>query len=150
MIRRTTQQDATGCGLACVAMLGGIGYAQARMLARRLGVGPRDRVVGHGGTTRTIRNAYFSDAHQLRGMLKLLGLRAGAQRRLSRWDALDRSGIAGINYNHREDSWHWVVYLHSDDGGWVLDPNPRVRSERRTDFGRMKPHCFIPVSAAQA
>ncbi|MGJ7902675.1 hypothetical protein [Lysobacter sp. 1R34A] len=146
MIQRKTQQDATGCGLACVAMLGGIGYVQARRLARRLGIGPRDRVLGRGGRARTVRNAYFSDAGQLRRMLELLGLHAGPERRLARWDALDRSGIAGIRYNRREDSWHWVVYLHGDEGGRVLDPNPRVRSERRTDFGRMKPHCFIPVS----
>ncbi|WP_223621318.1 hypothetical protein [Lysobacter sp. ESA13C] len=148
MIRRKTQEDATGCGLACVAMLGGIGYAQARVLARRLGVGPHDRVVGRGDQARTVRNAYFSDARQLRRMLKLLGLRAGPERRLARWEALDRSGIAGINPNRREGSWHWVVYLHSDEGGCVLDPNPRVRSERRTDFGRMKPRCFIPVAPA--
>jgi len=148
LIRRTTQLDATGCGLACVAMLGGIGYVRARELARRLGVGPHERVVGRGGQARTVRNAYFSDAGQLRRMLRLLGLHAGPERRLARWDALDRSGIAGINPNRRDGSWHWVVYVHGDDGGWVLDPNPRVRSERRTDFGRMKPHCFIPVAPA--
>jgi hypothetical protein len=146
VIQRKTQQDATGCGLACVAMLGGIGYAQARGLARRLGIGPRERVLGRGGQARTVRNAYFSDAGQLRRMLGLLGLQAGPERRLARWDGLDRGGIAGIRYNRRENSWHWVVFLHGDDGGWVLDPNPRVRSERRTDFGRMKPHCFIPVA----
>lgn len=140
MIQRKTQLDSTGCGLACVAMLGGIGYAQARSLARHLGIGPRDR-----GARRGPRQAYHTSAAQLARMLRLLGARPGRERPLSRADALDCDGILAINHDPRDDSWHWVVYIHAEDGGYVLDPNPRVRSERRTDLGRMRCRSFLPV-----
>lgn len=144
MIQRKTQLDSTGCGLACVAMLGRIGYPQARALARHLGIGPADHD-GHGARRRGPRKAYYTSALQLARMLRLLGAQPGPERMLSRADALDCDGILAINHNRRDDTWHWVVYIHRDDGGYVLDPNPRVRSERRTDLGRMRCRSFLPV-----
>lgn len=147
MIRRKTQLDSTGCGLACVAMLGQIGYAQARSLARQLGIAPKASAEASGGNTgRRRKAAYHTSANELARMLRLLGARPGRERMLERADALDCDGILGINPNPRDDSWHWVVYIHDHDGGYVLDPNPRVRSERRTDLRRMRCRSFLPVS----
>ncbi|KRB11538.1 hypothetical protein [Lysobacter sp. Root690] len=145
MIRRKTQLDSTGCGLACVAMLGDIGYAQARSLARQLGIVPKAPGEASGGATRGRRKAYYTSANELARMLRLLGARPGRERMLERADALDSDGILGINPNPRDGSWHWVVYIHDDDGGYVLDPNPRVRSERRNDLRRMRCRSFLPV-----
>ena len=39
-IRRIVQKDHTGCGIACVAMLSGTTYLQAKKLATELGVVP--------------------------------------------------------------------------------------------------------------
>jgi hypothetical protein len=146
MIQRQLQQDRSGCGLACVAMLAGIGYAQARGLAQALGVGPKPYRYRVGAGSRTARDGYLTDARQLRRMLKLLGLRSEAEREVSDWDECDGDGIVAINYDAANDSWHWVVHLRDRNGACVLDPNARVRSERRTDFGRMRPVRFIPVS----
>lgn len=148
MIQRQLQQDRSGCGLACVAMLAGIGYAQARTLARGLGIGPKPYRYRTGAGLHTAREGYLTDASQLRRMLKLLGVASGAQREVSGWDECDGDGIAAINYDPVNRSWHWVVRLHDDTGACVLDPNARVRRERRTDFGRMKPVRFIPVRIA--
>lgn len=146
MIRRKTQLDSTGCGLACVAMLGHIGYAQARSLARQLGIVPKTSDELSGGAIRRRRKAYYTSANELARMLRLLGARPGRERMLERADALDSDGILGINPNPRDGSWHWVVYIHDDHGGYVLDPNPRVRSERRTDLRRMRCRSFLPVA----
>lgn len=147
MIRRKTQLDSTGCGLACVAMLGHIGYAQARSLARQLGIAPKTSGEARGGATGRRRTAYYTSANELARMLRLLGARPGRERMLERADALGSDGILGINPDPRDDSWHWVVYIHDDNGGYVLDPNPRVRSERRTDLRRMRCRSFLPVPA---
>ncbi|MGH8080396.1 MAG: hypothetical protein ACREP7_07465, partial [Lysobacter sp.] len=78
------------------------------------------------------------------------GRRAGGdgEREVSSWDQCDGDGIVAINHDPVRERWHWVVHLRDRDGAWVLDPNARVRSERRTDFGRMRPLRYIPVQAA--
>ncbi|MGH8082242.1 MAG: hypothetical protein ACREP7_16830, partial [Lysobacter sp.] len=76
MIQRQLQQDRSGCGLACVAMLSGIGYAQARTLARALGIGPRPHRDRSGAGARGNGTGYFTDARQLRQMLRVLGVRS--------------------------------------------------------------------------
>lgn len=146
MIHRQLQQDRSGCGLACVAMLAGIGYAQARTLALALGVGSRAYRYRAGAGSHPVREGYLTDARQLRRMLKLLGLRTEAEREVSGWRECDGTGIVGINHDAVNDTWHWVVHLRDATGAYVLDPNARVRSERRSDFGRMRPVRFIPVS----
>lgn len=149
MIRRQLQQDRSGCGLACVAMLAGIGYAQARTLARALGIGPRPYRYRAGAGLRCAREGYLTDAAQLRRMLKLLGVATGPEREVAGWDECEGDGIAAINFDPIDGRWHWVVRLCDAGGDAVLDPNARVRSERRRDFGRMRPMRFIPVHAAR-
>ncbi|MFK3648025.1 hypothetical protein ACI2IY_06245 [Lysobacter enzymogenes] len=144
MIQRRLQHDRTGCGLACVAMLAGIGYAQARTLARALAIGPRPYRYRAGGGLRTARAGWLTDAQQLRRMLTVLRIRSGAERAVGGWSECDGDGLVAINA--REDgTWHWVVYLHDADSPRVLDPNPRVRRGERRDFGRMRPARFVPV-----
>ncbi|MGO1070010.1 hypothetical protein [Lysobacter sp. CA199] len=149
MIRRQLQQDRSGCGLACVAMLAGIGYAQARNLARALGIGPKPYRYRVGAGLRNAREGYLTNARQLQRMLRLLGPRTGDERAVTGWDECDGDGIVAINHDPIDDRWHWVVFLRQNTGAWVLDPNPRVRSDRRTDFGRMRPARFIPVTGAR-
>lgn len=148
MIQRQLQHDRSGCGLACVAMLAGIGYVQARTLARALAIGPRPYRYRAGGGLRTARAGWLTDARQLRRMLAVLRIRTRAEREVTRWDQCDGDGLVAINA--RDDgTWHWVVYLHGD-GGRVLDPNPRVRRDARRDFRRMRPARFVPVERAAA
>ncbi|MEH6418676.1 hypothetical protein [Pseudomonas sp. CGJS7] len=149
MLQRQLQQDRSGCGLACVAMLAGIGYAQARTLARALDIGPKPYRHRVGAGVRSAPDGYFTDARQLRRMLRVLGLAAGAERTVSDWRECDGDGIVAINHDPSNDRWHWDVHLRDAGSACVLDPNARVRSERRTDFGRMRPVRFIPVSGAR-
>lgn len=144
MIRRALQHDRSGCGLACVAMLAGIGYAQARTLARALHIGPRPYRYRAGAGVRTARAGWLTDARQLRRMLAVLRIATRAEREVDDWSQCDGDGLVAIN--PRDDgTWHWVVYLHGEGSPHVLDPNPRVRRERRRDFGRMRPARFVPL-----
>lgn len=132
-IRRVIQKDGTGCGLACAAMLGGTSYLRAKTLAVRLGIS-------------SDRPPYYTSAGQLSLLLRNLGLRPSKGRRLSKWESLQGLSVVGINYREKDDTWHWVVYVPSADGGYVLDPKKSVKTARRTDFGRMIPRSYIPIT----
>jgi len=149
MLQRRLQHDRTGCGLACVAMLAGIGYAQARTLARALAIGPRPYRYRAGGGLRTAREGWLTDARQLRRMLAVLRIRSGGERAVRDWRECDGDGLVAIN-PRADGTWHWVVYLHDPVSPRVLDPNPRVRRDPRRDFGRMRPARFVPVEIAAA
>lgn len=132
-IRRIIQKDSTGCGLACAAMLSGSTYLQTRNRARDLNLVPDED------------GEYYLNS---RGLQSLLGRALEAPRRVVHWHAIDRLSIVGVHYHARkgyEPSWHWVVYVPDAQRGYVLDPLQRVKSTKRRDFWRMKPHRFIPV-----
>jgi hypothetical protein len=135
-IRRIVQKDSTGCGLACAAMLAGITYLQAKSKAIELGVVPDDN--GH----------YYTESWQLRPLISALGGYSSKGRNVSRWGSITCLSIVGINYRApkgKDPTWHWVVYVPDDNGGYVLDPMGHVKSARRTDFIRMRPYRYIPV-----
>ena len=135
MIRRIVQRDATGCGLACVAMLSKVSYSEAKALAATLGFAPKKR-------------SYYTESWQLRQLLKDLGVRSQRGRRVSHWSSIGSLSIVGINPTVRRGHtyWHWVVYVPGPHGGYVLDPMASIKSSRRTDFGRMRLRSFIPVT----
>lgn len=70
---------------------------------------------------------------------------ASRGRRLTHWESLTELSIVGINYNDKSDTWHWVVYVPSARGGYVLDPRAAVKANRRYDFYRMRPRSYIPI-----
>jgi len=77
--------------------------------------------------------------------VNLTPLSALRGRRLTHWTSLSALSIGGINYNEEFDTWHWVVYVPTAQGGYVLDPRASVKAHRRYDFHRMRPRFFIPI-----
>ena len=132
MIRRVVQKDSTGCGIACAAMLSGTTYRRAKLLAIDLGIA-------------SDRPPYYTSSRDLSLLLRKLGLEPSRGRRLSRWESLQCLSVVGINHNDETDTWHWVVYVPTANGGYVLDPKKSIKSARRVDFGRMTPRSYIPV-----
>lgn len=135
MVRRILQEDSTGCGLACVAMVAGTSYAKVKAIAIRLGIAGE-------------RPPYYTSAKNLSMLMRELGLRSSKERMLSDWKAFSSPSIVGINFNEKHRTWHWVVYVPSADGGYVLDPKKVIKSARRTDFSRMRPRSYIPMLRA--
>ena len=131
-MRRIKQEDATGCGIACAAMIAGVSYARARTRAVELGL--VDCAPPH-----------YTSSRQLRQLVGSFGATASRGRRLTHWTSLSELSIVGINYNEKSDTWHWVVYVPSTHGGYVLDPRAAVKADRRYDFPRMRPRSFIPI-----
>jgi ABC-type bacteriocin/lantibiotic exporter with double-glycine peptidase domain len=129
------QEDETGCGFACVAMVAGKTYAEVKQTAGKLGIRVKDKKL-------------YSDTKYVRRLLARFGVRAAEEETpFVVWEALPDTALLSIKH-HKEsfrDVWHWVVFERREGQAAVLDPAKYVLHHRRTDFGAMKPKWFIEI-----
>ena|SRR3982750_1864616 len=136
-IKPVVQKDVTGCGIASVATLAGVPYESTRRVARRLGISAEDPQL-------------WSDTRYVRALLHHYSLRAANKEQpFHSWDALPNLALLAIKWHVQRGRayWHWVVFNREPHGAVVLDPKHGLRTNRRTDFGRMKPKWFIAILA---
>ncbi len=132
-IKRIIQEDSTGCGIACAAMVASVSYIEAKRTAIKYGIVKE-------------KPPYYTTAGELSALLSKFGNDFARGRKLRKWESLDKLSIVGINYKPTYDTWHWVVYVPDSEAGFVLDPRKGVKTYKRTDFSRMRPRSYIPVS----
>ena len=135
-MRPVVQLERTGCGIAAVAALAGVEYDQAKRMATRLGIVADDP-------------ALWSETDHVRRLLKEYGFRlARTEAPFTSWEALPDLALLAIKWHEDRGHafWHWAVFWRGPGGRVVLDSNRALRRHVRTDFGRMKPKWFIPVS----
>ena len=135
-MKPVVQLERTGCGIASVAVLAGMSYAQAKRAANRLGILADD-------------SKLWSETGYVRRLLKECGIRsARTEVPFTSWEALPDLALLAIKCHKERDRafWHWVVFWRGPYGPVVLDSKRALRRHVRTDFGRMKPNWFIPVS----
>ncbi len=134
--RLVVQQETTGCGIACAAMLAGISYTKAKQAAKDLGISPRDP-------------ALWSDTQPMHRLLAHLKIKtAQRQTPFTGWEKLPERALLAIKW-HRENGvacWHWTVFVRENGKSCVLDPKKTLKHNRRTDLGRMRPKWFITVN----
>ncbi len=132
-VTANTDKDAS-CGLACIAMVTGCSHSKVKKLALTKGY-------GKDGT-------FHTDAGDLRKPAACLGVTlAERKRKFKGWKKIPHKSIVAINYREKTDSWHWVVPVRENNHPHVLDPNQRIKSERRIDFRRMGKNSrwYLPV-----
>ncbi|MEQ1793814.1 MAG: hypothetical protein ABL970_06440 [Nitrospira sp.] len=134
-MKPVVQRERTGCGIASVATLAGVSYAQAKRMANGLGISAED-------------SRLWSDTQPVRRLLAGYQIRAShGERPFVSWAALPDVALLAIKW-HREKGcafWHWVVFRRGSRGPVVLDSKQALRRHTRTDFGRMKPKWWIEV-----
>lgn len=132
-MKRVLQQDASGCGLACVAMLANASYAQVKDEALKL---PHF----------TLEDTYHTQGIDLRILLNRFHIQCGKRLvRFSEWNRLPDCCVLAVNYNERYQMWHWVLFLRVGPDSYVLDPRKTILSSKRRDFGRMKPFWYLKI-----
>jgi hypothetical protein len=135
VVRPVVQLERTGCGIASVAALVGVTYAQAKRAANRMGIFAEDRRL-------------WSETRYVRRLLKHYHLHASrCESRFITWSALPDRALLAIKW-HREKGlacWHWVVFVRKADCAYVLDSKKSLRRHARSDFGRIRPKWFITV-----
>ena len=135
-MKPVVQLERTGCGIASVAALAGVRYREAQCVANRIGIFSDNPKL-------------WSETHLVRRLLKEYGIRAASTSvPFTSWDALPDRALLAVKWHNEGDraSWHWVVFWRGPHGPVVFDSKRALRRHMRTDFGRMKPKWFIPVS----
>jgi hypothetical protein len=138
-MRPVVQLERTGCGIASVAAIAGLSYGKAKTIANSLGIHAEDK-------------ALWSDTSHVRRLLRHFRVTASPRERPFRsWDALPDLALLSVKWHLQQGRpyWHWVVFVRERDQAYVLDSKKGLRKNRRTDFGRIKPKWFIPVTGTQ-
>lgn len=129
------QQDPTGCGIACVAMLAGASYAAVKDVAENLGIRSDDP-------------ALWSGTERVRRLLRHYDIRAAAtESPFTNWEALPETALLATNWHLHQGlpHWHWTVFTRTAERPLVLDPKAALKQHRRSDFGRIRPKWFIAI-----
>ena len=122
MIRRMQQCDEEGCGIACVAMVTGKTYLQAKKFFLERVFLPTERKP-------------HTRHYQLRRALQRLRI-VTEKRAFRNWRLIESLSIVPIN--RREDGgWHWIIFVPNGVRPYILDPMIG-KGRRRYDFRGMK------------
>ena len=130
------QEEETGCAIASSAAIAGISYEEARKIANGMGIYAEDPCL-------------WSETNCIRRLLAKLGLKAGNKEiPFTNWESLPNCALLSIKWSLKNGQpfWHWVVFVRDGDRKYVLDSKKSLKSNSRTDFGRMKPKWFIEVN----
>ena len=133
-IKRVIQEDSTGCGIACIDMVAGISYAEAKQITLNNEI-----------LKKSVKNFYTTTKDSV-NVLNSIGIESSKGRKVRYWSSINTISIVGINFLETTDTWHWVLFIPNEDTGYVLDPSKRVKTEKRTDFSRMRLRSYIPIS----
>ncbi|HGN1515277.1 MULTISPECIES: hypothetical protein [Pseudomonas] len=114
-VQKIMQTDRFGCGIACLAMVWGKTYAQAREHFISQGLGVR----------RGCRVPFSTSSGEMRMALATAGL-ITATRRWKGWS--DFTGLCVLKVRHKSpsgaDAWHWAVaFKHPEFEIGVFDPH---------------------------
>ncbi len=129
------QQETTGCAIASSAAIAGISYEEAQQQANRLGIFAEDPLL-------------WSDTSYIRRLLDSFGILTGNEQiPFAGWEALPSCALLSIKWHLEfgKPYWHWVVFIREGSRQYVLDSRKGLKSNVRTDFGRMKPKWYIEV-----
>ena len=135
-MKPVVQEEKTGCGIASSAAIAGISYCEAKNVANGLGIFADDQ-------------SLWSDTAYIRRILDRLGFKtANTEFPFTAWEALPDCALLSIKWRQISGSpfWHWVVFVREGHEQYVLDSKKALKTNKRTDFGRMRPKWFIPVT----
>lgn len=135
-MKPVVQLERTGCGIASVATIAGLSYTKAKAVANSLGIYAADR-------------ALWSETEYVRRLLRYLGCSVSPREYpFKSWSIVPDLALLSIRW-HLEGGrpyWHWVVFVREGDDAYILDSKKGLRNNRRTDFWRINPKWFIPVT----
>ena len=130
------QLERTGCAIACVAAITGRSYPEMESIANTLGIFAHDQ-------------SLWSDTSYVRRLLDHVGLKADpGEIPFSSWEDLHDLALLSTKWHLEKGRpvWHWAVFVREKGQTFVLDSQKGLRTNLRTDFGRMRPRRYIRVT----
>lgn len=134
-MERIVQEDATGCGLACVAMVAGVAYAEVRGL-----------VIESFGFDQ--RGPFYTDVPDLRAMLGAYGYVLSRRVKFKSYDRTGPLCILGLERGGSGEEDHWALLVRHGLDIYVLDPARHVKTPRRRDWNRLRVVSYMNISRA--
>lgn len=128
------QEEEAGCGIASVANIVGLSYAEVKYKANSIGVFVEDE-------------SLYSDTEYVRRLLKEYDIDTPDKEiPFKSWDELPSLALLAIKY-HLEAGrpyWHWVVFKREAEA-YVLDSASYLDENKITDLSGLNPKWYIPV-----
>ena len=131
----TIQQESSGCGIACTAMLAGKSYAEVKQKANQLGIFAEDEKL-------------WSETGYVRRLLDEYEIKAADEETpFTTWDALPNLALLAIKFRIEKDRpfWHWTVFQRTNGIKIVYDPASSLEKNERDDFEKITPKWFIEI-----
>jgi len=134
-MKPVVQEEKTGCAIASSATIAGVSYKEAGKIANSIGMYAED-------------SALWSETNFIRKLLEEFGIKTGKKEiPFINWESLPNCALLSIKWHieHGKPHWHWVVFVRESDKSYVLDSKKTLKTNIRTDFGRIKPKWYIKV-----
>ncbi len=134
-MKPVVQEEKTGCAIASSAAIAGVSYKEARKIAHSIGMYAED-------------SNLWSETNFIRKLIKKFGIKTGKKEiPFIGWESLPNCALLSIKWHieRGKPHWHWVVFVREGGNTYVLDSKKTLRTNIRTDFGRMKPKWYIEV-----
>lgn len=131
------QEDITGCSIACISWMCGRSYIDIKNIAADLGINIEDP-------------SLWSSTDPIRSILKEVSLNANSEEvEFKGWVNLPAYSLLAVKHHLEKGNphWHWVVCVSNNKDRFVMDPKKSLKTNIRTDFGRMKPKWYIEITA---
>ncbi len=136
-MKPVVQEEITGCGIASSAAIAGITYKEAKAIANSIGIHAEDQ-------------SLWSDTQHVRKLLAKLGIKVNKEEKsFEGWASLPDCSLISLKWHLEKGKpyWHWAVFVREGESEYVLDSKKTLKTNIRTDFGRMKPKWYIEVNA---
>ncbi|RKZ86420.1 MAG: hypothetical protein DRQ39_05725 [Gammaproteobacteria bacterium] len=137
-MKAVVQEEVTGCGIAACAAIADISYVKAKNIANNLGIYTDDP-------------SLWSNSTSILKLLTQLGSQVGKHEiQFSDWGSLPDCALLAIKWHLKDGKpfWHWVVFVRDGTKSYILDSNKSLKTNVRTDFGRIKPKWYIEVGSS--
>lgn len=135
LLKPVIQGEKTGCGIAATAFLAGAQYQEVKKVANSKGIYAEDK-------------SLWSDTNYVRTLLTEYGIKcAPDEKPFVSWQSLPDKALLAIKWRKVDGIpfWHWVVFCRQNGKEAVFDSKKGLKTNIRTDFGRIKPKWFIEV-----
>lgn len=130
------QQETTGCGFACVAMLADKSYEEVKKKANSLGIFSEDEKL-------------WSETNYVQRLLKEYEIQASSTEvPFSTWEELPNLALLAVKFHIENGSpfWHWTVFQRNGTEKIIHDPASYLKTNKRTDFENIVPTWSIEIS----
>jgi len=129
------QEEKTGCGIASVANIVNLPYAELKKIANSMGIFAEDKNL-------------YSDTRYVRSLLSEFDVKTSSTEIIfTRWDNLPDLALLAIKYYEEESIpfWHWVVFKRIKGKPVVFDSANYLGGHARFDFDVMEPKWYIEI-----